>query len=272
MYKQGFTTQGGASDMFIRLNKGFTYEEFEAGAANVSAQETVYDDTGKVTAVSWTEDNLLDQSYDNPLDNTFSPRAFLRGADIYTGYEYTPNWRQTANGTTPNNFWIHRFVDGAVQAPQQVSDVRGARVSTLDPRFFTTPEGFNKSTTFESDKSNPDVLFLSYGTFDMETGFELDLFYSRSTDKGATWEVLDDAGARVLIPGFDSIDGTTDVYSHAKLASRVDVEEKEVQALATPDGTMLFNAWLQETHTLCADPWCGLESRSGLANYDTVAP
>jgi hypothetical protein len=274
MYKQGFTTQGGASDMFIRLNKGFTYEEFEPGAANVSAREAVYDDTGKVTSVSWTEDNLLDQSYDNPLDNTFSPRAFLRGADIYTGFEYTPNWRQTANGTTPNNFWIHRYVDGVAKPPQQVTDVSGAKVSTLDPRFFTTPEGFNKSATFESDKSNPDVLFLSYGTFDMETGLELDLFYSRSTDRGETWEVLDENNglARSFIPGFDGIGDTTDAYRHAKLASRADVEEKEVQALSSPDGTMLFNAWLQETETHCADEWCGLESRSGVVNYDTVAP
>ncbi len=133
-------------------------------------------------------------------------------------------------------------------------------------RLLTTP-GSN-----ESDKSNPDVLFLSYGTFDMETGLELDLFYSRSTDRGETWEVLDDSLNRVLIPGFDSIGDTTDAYRHAKLASRADVEEKEVQALSSPDGTMLFNAWLQETETFCADEWCGLESRSGVVKYDTVAP
>jgi hypothetical protein len=270
MYKQGFSTQGGASDMYIRMNTGFTYDEFEATAANVSARETVYDDAGKVTAVSWTEDNLLDQSYDNPLDNTFSPRAFLRGGDIYTGFEYTPNWRQTASGTTPNNFWIHRYIDAAWKVPQQVTDVSGARVSTLDPRFFSTPEGF--ATSLASDNSDPRVLFISYGTFDMETGTELDLFYSRSTDRGETWEVLDGADNRVLIPGFDGIGDTTDEYSHAKLATKTDVEEKEVQALSTADGTMLFNVWLQETETLCADPWCGLESRSGVVNYDTVAP
>ena len=258
--------------MFIRMNKGFTYDEFEDTAANVSARESTYDVDGKVTEVTWTKDNLDDMSYDNPLDNTFSPRAFIRGSDIYTGFEYTPNWRQTSNGTTPNNFWIHRFVDGAWQVPQQVTDVDGAKVSTLDPRFFTTPEGFAFDNSLESDKSNPEVMFLSYGTFDMETGLELDLFYSRSTDKGANWEVLDGSGNWVTIPGFDGIGDTTADYRHAKLASRADVEEKEVQALATPDGTMLFNAWLQETETLCADPWCGLESRTGRVDYDTVAP
>ena len=269
MYKQGFTTQGGASDMYIRMNKGFTYDKFEATAANVSARESVYDDAGKVTGVSWTVDDLLDQSYDNPVDNTFSPRAFLRGGEIYTGFEYTPNWRQTASGTTPNNFWIHTMVDSVWQAPMQVTDVSGPSVSTLDPRFMPTPEG--RATGLETDNSNPDVLFLSYGTFDMETGLELDLFYSRSTDRGATWEVLDGAGVRVLIPGFDGIGDTTDAYRHAKLASKLDVEEKEVQAVASPDGNMLFNAWLQETEIPDPlDPSSGLESRFGLVDYEPV--
>jgi hypothetical protein len=271
LYKQGYDVRGGPSDMFIRMNKGFTYDDFEDTAINISAREATYDVDGKVTAVSWSTDNLDDMSYDNPLDNTFSPRAFIRGDEIYTGFEYTPNWRQTSNGTTPNNFWINRFVAGAWQGPQQVTDVDGAKVSTLDPRFFTTPEGF--ATALESDNSNPDVMFLSYGTFDMESGLELDLFYSRSTDKGANWEVLDASGNWALIPGFDGIGDTTADYKHAKLASRDSVEEKEVQALATPDGTMMFNAWLQETETLCADPWCGLETRFGLVDYDTtVAP
>jgi hypothetical protein len=278
LYKQGYDTQGGPSDMYIRMNKGFTYETFEDTATNVSARETVYDVDGKVTSISWSTDNLDDMSYDNPIDNTFSPRAFLRGDEIYIGFEYTPNWRQTSNGTSPNNFWVHRFVDGLWQGPQQVTYVTGAsgtaqaKVSTLDPRFFPTPKGSN--TVLPSDQSNPDVLFISYGTFDMETKKELDLFYSRSTDKGVTWEYQDGAGNTVVIPGINNIVGDADdAYRHAKLAARQDVEEKEVQTVISPDGTLLFNAWLQETETACADPWCGLESMFGLVNYDTpVAP
>ena len=275
MYKQGFTTQGGPSDMYIRMNRGFTYDKFEDTAANVSARTATYDLDGKVTAVSWTDANLDDQSYTNTLDNTFSPRAFLRGDEIYTGFEYTPNWRQTANGTTPNNFWIHTMVGSVWQAPMQVTDVSGPSVSTLDPRFIPTPKGSAAGVAagMESDKSDPGVLFMSYGTFDMATGLELDLFYSRSTDKGATWEVLDSLKNRVLIHGFDGIGDTTDAYRHAKLASRADVEEKEVQAVASPDGTLLFNSWLQETETYVdTDPSTGLDSRFGLVDYDIAEP
>ena len=43
--------------------------------------------------------------------------------------------------------------------------------------------------------------------------------------------------------------------------------EKEVQALGSPDGTMLFNVWMHETHAVEI-----LESEFGLVNYDTAAP
>jgi hypothetical protein len=268
MYKQGFETQGGPSDMYVRMNTGFTYEEFEDIAYNVSARETVYDDGGKVTDISWSEEDLLDQSYDNPIDNTFSPRGYLRGSDLYTGFEYTPNWRQTAQGTTPNNFWIHRYVDGVWHEPQQITAVLGPHISTLDPRFHPTPKG--SATSLASDASNPDVLYMGYGTFDMETGLELDLLYTRSTDKGANWEFFDADGNLVKVPGINAIEGDEDdAYRHARLAHKADVEEKELQALPSPDGTMMFNVWVQETeHYDAGDPDSGLESRFGLVEYN----
>lgn len=269
LYKQGFDTRGGPSDMYIRMNKGFVYGEFEDATSNVSARETVYDADGKVTSVSWAEDDLLDQSYDNPLDNTFSPRGWVRGSEIYTGFEYTPNWRMTENGTTPNNFWMHSYTDATWNGPHQITFVKGAKVSTLDPRFVPTPEGRAAGVAggIASDASNPDVLFISYGTFDMDSGEELDIFYSRSTDKGLTWEYQDgtDTNTTVLVPGIDGIDGTADdAYRHAKLAHKLPDIEKEVQALSSPDGTMLFNVWMHETHAVEI-----LESEFGLVNYDT---
>lgn len=272
LYKQGFDTRGGPSDMYIRMNKGFVYGEFEDATSNVSARETVYDADGKVTSISWTTDNLLDQSYDNALDNTFSPRGWVRGSEIYTGFEYTPNWRMTENGTTPNNFWMHSYTDATWNGPKQITFVKGAKVSTLDPRFVPTPEGRAAGVAggIASDASNPDVLFISYGTFDMDSGEEIDIFYSRSTDKGLNWEYLDGVGNTaaniVIIPGIDGIDGTADdLYRHAKLAHKLPDIEKEVQALGSPDGTMLFNVWMHETHAVEI-----LESEFGLVNYDTA--
>ena len=45
--------------------------------------------------VDWDPSNLDDNTYDSIDENTFSPRIFLRGANIYTGFEYTPNDKLT---------------------------------------------------------------------------------------------------------------------------------------------------------------------------------
>ncbi len=277
MYKQGYETQGGPSDMFIRLNTGFIYDDFAtlAGleATNISSHANTndpYDAAAGEGSVVWTTTNLEDMSYTYPADNTFSPRGWLRGGEVYTGFEFSPLWRATSVGTVPNNFWIHRYVDSAWQGPMQLSITTGAKISTLDPRFIPTPKGSN--TTLDSDDSNPDVIFLGYGTFDMDSGDELDLYYSRSTDKGATWEYLDAGGVEVITnAGADGIPGTDDddAARLAKLAARdVPVHEMELQGLASPDGTMFFGAWLRETPTVVNNHQDGLESEFGRVDYD----
>ena len=287
LYKQGYETQGGASDMFVRVNYGFTYDDFgplaDREVTNISSHNNT--DVNGNGEVIWDINTSLDeQSYDNPFDNTFSPRGWLRGSEVYTGFEYSPLWRATLVGTVPNDFWIHRYVDATWQGPMQISivnNIEGLKVSTVDPRFIPTPEG-SAATGLTSDESNPDVIFLAYGTFDMTSGEELDLFYTRSTDKGATWEYLDANGDRVVgtVLGDDGMPGTLDDPAErlAKLAADSAVHEMEVQGLASPDGTMMFNAWLEETAgpvTEAEASQLGLESWFGLVNYDTdtvVAP
>lgn len=235
MYKQGIETRGGSSDMFVRMNTGFTAKTFvsENNIPNLSSMpdfnKTLTPDD--MPEDYWSSANLTDVTYVNTLENTFSPRGLMRGNDIFMGFEYTPNWSQTEQGNEPNTFYIHRFVNGAWEGPRQISKVIGKKVSTLDPRFITTSRGRFETTGLEVDKSNPDVLFLAYGTFDMQSGDELDLFYSRSTDRGLTWEhIINDANQ------------TAD----AKIAGIKDLEEMEVQSFSSRDGTKLFNVWLQE--------------------------
>ena len=123
---------------------------------------------------------------------------------------------------------------------------------------------------------------MAYGTFNMETSEELDLYYTRSTDKGKTWEYLV-TDNEVIRPaeladyGPDGLAGTEDdlfAVTLAKLAHSGGlpdaVIEKEVQGLGSSDGSMMFGAWIQETHDACSDPWCGLESRLGLVDYNPI--
>ena len=273
LYKQGYDTQGGPSDMFVRVNYGFTYDNFglldNREATNVSSHDN--ENVNGDGLVIWDETWLDTQSSETPFDNTFSPRGWLRGGEVYTGFEYSPLWRATAQGTVPNNFWIHRYVDSTWQGPMQISIVTGAQTSTLDPRFIPTPKGSN--TTLASDQSNPDVIFLGYGTFNMDTGEEEDLFYTRSTDKGATWEYCGDSNCDTQVvtdAGLDGIPATDDdpAVRLAKLAHRADAHEMELQGMASPDGTIFMGAWLRETASVVNNHQDGLESEFGRVNYD----
>lgn len=268
LYKQGVETQGGSSDMFLRMNTGFDADTLTP-AVNVSTIETVLDDNGTavntVVSYSWTPELLSAYSYTNTDENTFSPRGFMRGNDIYIGYEYTPNYDQAEQGNLPNNFWVHRRVGtaGATiyegwQVPQNISAITGRKISTLDPRFLSAPKS-NTVSGLASDMNNPNVLFLTYGTFNMETHIEEDLFFSRSTDKGETWET-------VINEQNNTVNST--------LAGINEVEEKEVQTVPTPDGKRLFNVWLQEDpagdNLNVSDHYEGLDTWFGLVDYNVT--
>jgi hypothetical protein len=249
LYKQSYTTQGGPSDMYIRMIRGFSIDTLEDEVINVSSQSTtaLVPEDATIDLLSWTEANLEDYVGTNPYDNTFSPRGFMRGDEIYTGFAYTPSDTRTNSGNEASNFWIHRYVDDGDgeglkwQGPQQVSFEQGG-TSALDPRFIPTPESNPDGILagLESDKSNPNVLLMSYNTADAD--HELDVYYSRSTDKGKTFEyVTTDDGGTPDDPSDDSV-------RFAKVSAwPLPVEEKEVQLVASPDGSMGFHVWLQES-------------------------
>ncbi len=261
LYKDSHDTQGASSDMFLRVNNGFTYDSFvalndgygnERNVTNVSAQYPQEDVTAATYMVDWNETLLGANTYDNGLENTFSPRILLRGNDIHIGYAYTPSDAKTLQGNMPSNFHVHRYIDGQWKGPQNVSGITKADVSAVDPRFFTTPKG--TETGLDSDKSNPDVFFVTWGVIEGEgeERTESDLFYKRSTDKGANW----DENATKLA----AREGTT-------------IEEMAVQSLASADGRTIYNVWLQETSedTYLSDPanpFYGVDTWFGRVDYN----
>jgi hypothetical protein len=102
-----------------------------------------------------------------------------------------------------------------------------------------------------------------YGTYDMNSGEELDLFYTWSTDRGVTWDVVlqDDADP--------------ESEANRKLAARDVIQEKEAQIIASPDGSMLWTVWNQESHEEpdANDPpdhFLGLDSWVGRVDYEVT--
>jgi hypothetical protein len=247
--------------MFVRANEGFTYDSFVPVdgriVTNVSAQVTRIVENIADYNVSWSEDNLDDYTYENKEENTFSPRLFLRGNEIYVGFEYTPNYAKTSQENMPNNFHNNRYLkqaDGSYKwmGPQNITGVLKGSQTTVDARFFTTPAG-SSDTGLVSDLSNPNLLFITWGTLDRvddtpESGrTEAGIYFKRSTDKGETW-------------------GPT-----LKLADKEDVviHEKEVSSFATADGSSFYNVWLQEEDVFDqTDPDSGLDSWVGRVDYN----
>lgn len=252
MYKQSFEVEGDSSDMFIRVNEGFTYDSFvaldENIVTNISAQVEQPEANATNYVVTWSSDNLDDNTYDNPLENTFSPRIFLRGNTIYTGYEY----KAVDVEHMPANFHAHIYKDGAWTEMQNITQVTKDSETTVDARFFTTPKGSDSG--LDSDQSNPEVLFVTWGNVDfIQPGSpglgkaEGDLFYKRSTDNGVNWDETKPLAAK---------DGGW-------------IQEKEVESFASPDGKTIYNVWLQEQEDYnSSDPFSGLDSWFGRVDYN----
>ena len=230
LYKSGIETQGGSSDMYVSLATDYTLESMTSPQWNLSART---DDTDDSELGSWSTDNLDDATWENSYENTFSPRGFLRGSSIFIGFEYTPSWRIANQEHLANNFNIIRsFDNGATwQDPVNISNITNNVTSTLDPRLIPAAEGVSDSS-LASDTANPDVIFVSYGTLDLVTGLEADLFVTRSTDAGDTWE---------KVPSTADPEVMENDYISKTIA-----EEKEVQGIPTPDGNTLYSIWLQE--------------------------
>ena len=133
--------------MYIRLNTGFTYADLDANelfepALNVSSHEVVLDvDLNYTDEVIWDPLYMTEhQSWTVPVDNTFSPRGWLRGIDVFTAFEYTPHWDESSHGCLPNKFHFNGTTNGAWEnGPVVISKVRGPCVSTLDPRIKAAP-------------------------------------------------------------------------------------------------------------------------------------
>jgi hypothetical protein len=260
MYKQSFETQGDSSDMFIRANEGFDYSGFikldNREATNISAQVSQADVNSTTYVPIWTTANLDSQTYENPNENTFSPRVYLRANDIIAGYAYTPSAVKTGQGHMPSNFHTNFYVNNAWQGPKNITQLVKASETSEDARLIPTQRGRYEFTGLESDKRNPDTFFVVWGNLDSidvnqpELGKACtDIFYRRSTDIGANWDPTLTLAAR---------EGSV-------------IEEKEVESIASPDGKIVFNVWIQEEDAATADlsdPFSGLDSWFGRMDYN----
>ena len=189
---------------------------------------------------------------DNIVEDARAHRGLITGDFIALGYSYTPDWA-VARYTDQENyeFWIRRTTDGGAtwsepvdltsESTLQVATRLGlseAGINVKEPRIVKTPghgpgcpngDPEDETTTRPSDCRDPRTFVVAWGTetnvYEHLGGAEdIDIFITRSTDKGATYEPYQ-------------------VLAGAKSPEFNELDEMESQLRPTPDGKTVFNVW-----------------------------
>lgn len=250
-WKQGLLGQGGPSDIMLRFGfagpdklatglrpvdlvpqvdpfcetsiPAMTRNLTNAAALNISAEtETA------------TDANLLDPTFLNAIEDARAHRAVLRKDDFYISWSYTPDWAVATYTDLENyNFWLRHYSAATNMwlSPVNLSNIDDVGINVKEPRLIGMPGNgpgctgpLNPKST--SDCQNPDVLLIAWGT---ETNVyshlggaqDLEIYYTRTTDKGQTLEPVQ------------------------VVANRGEDSRFEAQIRPTPDGSTVFSVWGQ---------------------------
>ena len=262
----------------------------QSGEDEVTALDgtkTVYD---KLMTWNVTEADLLKESWQTPMTESRAHRGQVRGDYVAFGYVQTPNWAAARNGKDKYNYYIRRsfdagatwttnpegsgvtnscywerttlateptikcndFAAGAFERPRDLSLLKNAKESVIEPRVVAVPGTINACdgamcvglTTPNEDKQNKNVFITSYGLADNTdpTGAEpTDMFYAKTDNFGETYTTVEH---NVWL---DSNSQPLQVFDW--MAKRSNVEEGEAQLRLTPDGSKAYTSYLAESNS-----------------------
>lgn len=247
-WRQGLYDQGGPADIMLRLG----YRSTDAGSTGLNPADLFpavdpqcatsdYASAVNLTSSSAlnvsshtpeaTETNLLDSTDADFLENARAHRAVLRGNDLYLGYIYSEDGVVAdATDLANYNFYVRHFnaSTDVWSVPENLSNITNTAINVLEPRLMGTP-GNGPGCTDPDNISNPEncqdknVVIAAWGTetnvYEHLGGSEnLDIYFTRTTDKAAHWEPL-----TFLAAGPNS--------------------QGESQLRVTPDGNRIFAVW-----------------------------
>lgn len=202
IWKEGQYDQGGPSDIMARLAfNGVAAADMvpAVDAACATSDYLVAEDLNNTAAYNLSSNtpnataaNLSDTTETNNIENALAHRGAIVGNDLYIGYSYTSDWA-LANYTDLENydFWLRRY-DAETDTwtlPKNISNLPTKKLTVREPRIVKTP--YTTSTAFGT--YNPDALVIAWGlqtnvASHIEEAEELDIIYTRTFDKGETFE------------------------------------------------------------------------------------
>jgi hypothetical protein len=223
-WKQGFPTQGGPSDIMVRVGNK-TDEEGSTGlrpedmmpivddgcrvtpykdaqliangpASNISTNTIPWTPVGGVNSLP--NNDLADSTSENPYEDARAHRAAIVGDDFYLGYSYTKDWAVATVVDLDNyNFWLRKFnaASNSWTAAKNISNITDVKTHVKEPRLVKTPGSASGclDESYTENCANKSTLIVAWGTESnvyqhIGGAVEGDIYYTRTKNKGASFE------------------------------------------------------------------------------------
>jgi len=172
-------------------------------ASNISSNTVPWTPIGSVVS-PFDPNNLGDTSSLNPYEDSKAHRAAIVGDDFYLGYSYAKDWAVATVIDLDNyNFWMRRYnaaSGGTWTDATNLSNITDVKTHVKEPRLVKTPgSGMGCNTldpansTYPENCQDKNTLIIAWGTESNVYGHiggseEFDVSYTRTTDKGLTFE------------------------------------------------------------------------------------
>ncbi|MEA1989656.1 MAG: choice-of-anchor O protein, partial [Pseudomonadota bacterium] len=200
-WKEGKYDGGGPSDIVTRLLRNGVSHTNMSPAVAANCETSLYAETStlanqpalNLSSNTKTGGNLSDTTETNNVENALAHRGAIVGDDMYIGYTYTSDWALATYTTLENHdFWLRHY-NGATDtwtAPKNISNLPTLDLNVREPRFVKTPFSDDPAQNY-----NPEAFIIAWGTqtnvaSHLEDPSDVDIFYTRSFDKGVTMEPI----------------------------------------------------------------------------------
>jgi len=226
MWRQGFGQHGAPSDFMMRLGR------VPAGVSPGAVPDAGFrvsdiwppvdpgDPAASDAPLNLSSAALDDATSALPDQDAKAHRAVLDGDFVFAGYTQVESVLDPAQTA---RFLVRRSFDGgaAWSAPDDVSSGVSAGADVIEPRLIRTPG--TVSSGLPQDIGNPDVYLLAWGT-SPGAAAPGDLYVTRTTDRGATYEP---------------------VQRLRTAADAVTFTDEAIQARPTPNGDNVYAVWIR---------------------------